>query len=359
VSVRGADGVPPLIFVGGTGRSGTHAVAKLLGGARRLEDVRMEVRFHVDPGGFPDLLAGRTSKRSFLRRLRGFWWKRYRGGGRPPDILPWFSLGRRPRGLHKLVPEDRFRAATERFENEFDSDPVGASRRLYYDLLWPLVSEAGADALVEMSCETAAQAPVLARIFPEAKFVHVVRDGRDASASRVRQGRGLLYPRTRAQGIRWWEERVRRIEVAFDELPEERTTTISLDLLVQERPLRKGMKKLLEFVGLSKGRRVRRYFRNRINPELGNVGRWRRGLSEGRQARLGAEYEAAIQRLERDGARCAPLLREVFDAELELAARGSAPEPAAEGEMDGAPSSAEAPAEGKADRPSETAAETR
>ena len=321
------EGVPPLVFVGGTGRSGTHVVAKLLGRARRLEDVTMEVRFHVDPGGFPDLLAGRISKERFLRRLRGFWWRRYRGGGRPPDILPWLSLGREPRGLFKIVPEERFKAATERFEREFDRNPDAACRNLYYDLLWHRVTDAGADALVEMTCDSAAQAPVLARIFPEAKFVHVVRDGRDASASRVRQGRHLLYPRTRVQGIRWWEDRVRRIEGAFDQLPEDRTVTINLDLLVQQRPRRKGMKKLLEFVGLTKGRRVRRYFQRTISPEHGNVGRWRRGLSERRQRRVLAEYEAALERLERDGARSAPLLREVFESEAKLAAKGPPPEP--------------------------------
>ena len=47
--------------------------------------------------------------------------------------------------------------------------------------------------------------------FPEgARFVHVVRDGRDASASRVAQARWLVYPRTRRQGIEWWEQRMRR-----------------------------------------------------------------------------------------------------------------------------------------------------
>jgi hypothetical protein len=330
------EGVPPVIFVGGTGRSGTHVVAKLLGRARRLEDITMEVRFHADPGGFPDLLAGRTTKERFLRRLRGFWWKRYRAGGRPPDILPWFRLGREARGLHKIVSRERFDSATEAFERDFDRYPEDACRSLYLELLWPRVEAAGADALVEMTCDNAAQAPALARIFPEAKFIHVVRDGRDASASRVRQGRRLLYPRTRVQGIRWWEERVRRIERAFDELPQDRILTISLDLLVQGWPRRKGMKKLLEFVGLTKGRRVRRYFRRTISPEHGHVGRWRRGLSQRRQERVRVEYEAALERLDHDGARCVPMLREVLQAEQELAAKGPPPIPDAGSDADGA-----------------------
>jgi Sulfotransferase family len=323
--VTGNDHPPRVTFVGGTGRSGTHVVAKLLGKTRELEDIRQEVRFHVDPGGFGDLLAGRISLKRYVRRLRGFWWKRYRGGGRPPDILPWLPLGRRPRGLHKLVDPQVFELAVSRFEADFPERREGACRELFFNLLWPLADRKGAAGLVEMSCDSAVSAPALARVFPDAKFIHVVRDGRDASASRVRQGRHLLYPRTRAQGIRWWESRVRRIEAALAELPDSQWETVSLDLLVQPRAKRRGMKVMLDLIGVPKQPRLRRYFRRRVSPELGNVGRWRRDLSERKQERVRAEYERAIARMERDGLRSAPLLREVYEAERELAARGRAP----------------------------------
>ncbi len=213
----------------------------------------------------------------------------------------------------------------QRFERDFPTKREEACRELFFELLWPLAERKSAAGLVEMSCETAASAPALARIFPEARFIHVVRDGRDASASRVRQGRRLLHPRTRVQGIRWWEQRVRRIEAGLSELPQERWTTISLDLLIQPRARRRGMKVILDLIGVPKQPRLRRYFRRHVSPELGNVGRWRRGLSERGQERVRAEYEAAIGRMESDGLRCAPLLREVYEGERELAARGSAP----------------------------------
>ena len=97
-------------------------------------------------------------------------------------------------------------------------DLEAACRRLFYDLLWFRVDEGvreGEDnprgeALVEQSTDNVAAAPTLARLFPEARFIHVVRDGRDASASRVAQTRGLVRPRTRVQGIEWWEERIAR-----------------------------------------------------------------------------------------------------------------------------------------------------
>ncbi|HEX6117611.1 MAG TPA: sulfotransferase [Solirubrobacterales bacterium] len=301
-----------LVFVGGTGRSGTHLVAKLIGRHAEFENVPIEVRFHADPGGFPDLLAGRVRKEQFLRRLRGFWWRRYRSGGRPPDILPWLALGREPRGLHKFVDEDEFEAAAARFDERFDAEPEAACRELFEALLRPLAHRAEKPGLVEMSCATTVAAPALARIFPDALFIHVVRDGRDASASRVRQGRGLLYPRTRVQGVRWWEGRVRRIEAALAELPSDRVLTLSLDWLVQVPPNRRGYKLMRRFLGIEKQKTADTMFKRKVNPGRANVGRWRRGLSEDAQAKVRAEYEAALERLEADGLVSAPLLREIY-----------------------------------------------
>jgi Sulfotransferase family len=308
---------PDLVFVGGTGRSGTHLVAKLIGRHAEFENVPIEVRFHSDRGGFPDLLAGRVSKDRFLRRLRGFWWRRYRSGGRPPDILPWLPLGREPRGLHKFVPKERFDAATARFEERFDDEPEAACRELFEELLRPLAADAGKPGLVEMSCATTVAAPALARVFPEALFVHVVRDGRDASASRVRQGRGVLYPRTRVQGVRWWENRVRNIEAALAELPEDRVLTLSLDWLVQRPPNRRGYRLLRRFLGIEKQKTADTLFKRKVSPERANVGRWERGLSASARDRVRTEYEASLERIESDGLASAPLLREIYRFEGE------------------------------------------
>src|SRR3954465_9888741 len=189
---------PPVLFVGGTGRSGTHVLAKLLGKHSKMALVPVEVRFHVESSGYPGLLSGSVSKEQFLRRLRGFWWRGFQT--------------RRMRGLYRFVPRERVEQAVDRFEASFGGGPEGACRELFYDLLDVRLERANAPTLVEQSCDTIAQGGTLARLFPEAKFIHVVRDGRDASASRVSQTRGLVYPRTRRQGLSWWEERIRAID---------------------------------------------------------------------------------------------------------------------------------------------------
>ncbi len=289
---------PPVLFVGGTGRSGTHVLAKLLSRHPRLAMFPMEVRFHVEERGFPGLLAGRVSKQQFVRRLRGFWWKGFQT--------------RRMRGLFRFVAADRFEQAVASFEEGFDSDPEEACRTLFYDLLWDRVESSGADALVEQSCDTIAHAPTLVRLFPEAKFIHVVRDGRDASASRVAQTRGLVYPRTRRQGLEWWERRIRAIDAGARAIPPERLLTISLDELLLLGP-RRGLKHICRFEGVYVNRKMKQFFNRRMSSRLAHSERWRDGLSDRRAAGLERLYEQIVDRLEADDVGCAALLRRTLE----------------------------------------------
>lgn len=289
---------PPVLFVGGTGRSGTHVIAKLLGKHSKLALVPVEVRFHVEAAGFPGLLSGEVSKERFLKRLRGFWWRGFQT--------------RRMRGLFKFVPRDRFEAAVAEFDAAYGVDGESACRRLFYELLGVRLERAGAEGLVEQSCDTIVQGPTLERLFPEAKFIHVVRDGRDASASRVSQTRGLIHPRTRRQGLDWWEERIRAIDAGARAIPRERLLTVSLDeLLLLGRP--RGLTPICRFSGVYVRKKMKRFYRRRMSPELAHSERWRAGLSDRRAAELERRYEEIVAGLEADGIACAPLLRRTLD----------------------------------------------
>ena len=70
-----------------------------------------------------------------------------------------------------------------------------------------------------MSCFTIAESPTLLRLFPEAKLIHTVRDGRDAGSSKVSKRQKRSHPRDGAEGLRWWEGRLRKIEAGVRELP--------------------------------------------------------------------------------------------------------------------------------------------
>jgi Sulfotransferase family len=291
----------PIVFVGGTGRSGTHVVARLLSRSEHYGLVPVECRFHTDDDGFPGLLAGEVSKQEFLRRLRGFWWRGFQTN--------------RLRGLHRFVPRERFDRALAAFDEAFESEPEAACRQLFLDLLWP-VTGAGdgrpADGIVEQSCDVIAQAPTLVRLFPEARFVHVVRDGRDASASRVSQTRMLVYPRNRRQGLEWWEARIRRIDAGANAIPEDRLLEVELGAFLT-RGRREQLRNLASHAGIRAGNRLKRFVRRRMSHRAANQERWRQGIPESEQAEIDSLYRAALERLERDGIGCAPLLRSAYE----------------------------------------------
>lgn len=298
---------PPVLFVGGTGRSGTHVLAKLLGRHSKMALVPVEVRFHVEASGFPGLLDGSVTKEQFLRRLRGFWWRGFQT--------------RRMRGLYRFVPEKRFEHAVGTFETAFDGDPESACRALFYDLLGVRLERAGAQSLVEQSCDTVAQGATLARLFEDAKFIHVVRDGRDASASRVSQMRGIVYPRTRRQGLQWWEERLRSVDAGARGIPRDRLITVSLDeLLLLGR--HHGLRPICRFVRIYPQPKMKRFFRRRMTTELAHSERWRAGLSDRRAERLERAYAEIVDGLEADGVACAPLLRRTLDRSRGLSPEG-------------------------------------
>lgn len=313
-----AKGPAELVFVGGTGRSGTHIVASLLGQHSRFAAIPIECRFHCNPMGLADVVEGRATPEDFVGKLRRFWWHRVRMGGRATVRLRRL-VGRgdgdaKVRGLHKITTREALDEAIARFERESRDDVVSASRGIFFDLLGPYAAERGRPALVEMSCFTIAAAAGLGEIFPEARFVHSVRDGRDSGSSKVSKRQKEHHPTDVASGIEWWEERlllaeegVRRLEDA-----ENRVHVVSLDELVSEdrEPTLAG---LLDFLGIAEEPALREFFDQRMSAGAAHRERWREGHSEAEQAVIVAAYEAALERISAEGFHCAPELTRSFE----------------------------------------------
>ena len=304
---------PDLIFIGGTGRSGTHVLSHLLGSHPRYARVPIECRFHCNPQGFPDLLSGRIDSEIFLRKLKKFWWRRIRAGEVAPVVARRLAFGRKVRGLHKIVPRERFDAAIADFERTQLSDIEAACRNLFLDLLWPLTAEQQKPGLIEMSCFTIAESPTLQRLFPEAKLIHTVRDGRDAASSKVSKRQKRSHPRDGFEGLRWWEGRLRNIERGVNQLDDpSKLLCISLDDLVDGD--REGVyADLLAFTGLDDRAEMRAFFDGEMSAGAAHKARWREGLSAEQQAALVREYEKVLERLERESFHCAPQLRAAYE----------------------------------------------
>ena len=293
-----------IVFVGGTGRSGTHVLGRLLGEHSRYADVPIEARFHCNKRGLPALLEGRVSLATFTAKLREFWWHRVRVDGQP-------------RGLYNLITRAQLERGLERFEAAFHSDPLDAGRGLFRDLLWGVAHEEGKPGLVEMSSRNLREAQTLRRLFSGARFVHAVRDGRDAASSVTTKTWG---PDRLVAAIDWWADRLREIEagVRGEEdgapyaIPPERLGVVVLEeLVLDERD--QAYADLLDFLELDDEPGIRGHFERRLSAADAHQGRWQEGVGGLARRRVRRKYRRTLAALEREGNHAARPLIEAFE----------------------------------------------
>lgn len=171
---------------------------------------------HCEPGGLLDLVEGRASVGGFERRLRERWWPRLGGG------------------------EAELEAALAEFEGAYRADPLGAAAALFRRL-------AAVPEGVVPVCrhpEVLPHAQGLLRLFPQARFVHVV--------AVAPPGGGTPVARLRA--LAGWAADLRRIESGLRDaddgvsfaLPAERFLALRVD---PGQP-RAALERLAGFLGL-------------------------------------------------------------------------------------------------------------
>ena len=284
---------PEPIFVGGSPRAGTHAMGRLVSADPRYHLIPIESRLHSGGGGLPDLLAGRTDLHGFLDRCRGHWWARK-------------GLQRRGRGLRKIIERGDLEAALDDFERGFESDPWQASRRLVRALLDPVAERHGKPAWVDVTGGNIAGAPTLHRLFPHARFVNMVRDGRAVAAAMLRK-QSMTDDGLKA--LSTWEKRVREAHAAMGALPPEAVLVVHLDDLValdRERTFRR----LVEFLHVDEDAPMRRYFDAHISADAAHFGRWRERLPPPEARRIDRRYRRLVRDLRREGIAWAPAPRD-------------------------------------------------
>jgi hypothetical protein len=281
------DTFPEPIFIGGFGRSGTHAIGPLVGAHPRYHLIETEARFHAVKGGLPDLLAGRVELDSFLEGCRGVWWKR------------GFM---RPQGLHRLVERDELERALTEFEAAYAADPWEAGRRLVRQVIEPKAKRAGKPSWVELTGRSILYAPTLLRLFPNARFINMVRDGRAVAGGHVKKIDMTDDPLEALEG---WERMVRASHEAIRAVPERSVLVIHLDDLVA-RDREAAYRRVVEFLEVEDDAPMRRYFDKRISADRAHVGQWRERMPPPEARKVDRRYRKMIRELQRDGVWWAP-----------------------------------------------------
>lgn len=251
------------IFIGGTGRSGTTAVFRVLATGRRIVSAAPELRIHIDPKGALNLLDAMTENWSpyqadgalddFVRLVRACRGRSRelvvatRALGRRVRVSPWryagWSLGsyfgyvtyddKLRELLTKLTfgRSDGYWAGTRSFTFHptiYDTRPLtrdeaGKMIGAYFNGLYEAIAGPDDRYWIESSPYSILHADRLLEIFPGAKFVHVIRHPLDALSSYLRMhwgGKDVLAVARRLLHIheRWRLVRTRIPESSYIEL---------------------------------------------------------------------------------------------------------------------------------------------
>jgi hypothetical protein len=119
-------------------------------------------------------------------------------------------------------------------------------------------------------------------LWPDARFIHLVRDGRDVALSTLPTGRaGTVW-----RGIRWWVEAEHLWERMEHKLPIERQLTVHYEKLTSE-PERE-LRRICQFLGVAFSPELLRYDASEVHATP--VGKWRDADPADVAA---AEYEGA------------------------------------------------------------------
>lgn len=174
------------IFIGGTGRCGTTILNRVLNLHPRIFCLRWETQFIVAPGGLINLASGGWAAddlENFIEQLRTRWFHRSvkrndshaYAAGLSYDVTGQ-ELEESIRYLRRSVPRARGGMA------------YTIAARFVDHLFAPAVQRAGAHRWCEKTPRSILYVDKLAEMYPNMRFVHIIRDGRDVAASMISHG---------------------------------------------------------------------------------------------------------------------------------------------------------------------------
>jgi hypothetical protein len=289
------------VFIGGTGRSGTWVIGRMLAAHPRFTTVHTELRFHSSSPGFAQVLSGDLEPDAFARTVQRRWYRPTGGSGKP-------------KGLQLLLGPAGLRWALDRFVVRARTDVPGALGQLMLDIVDPYAASRDAVNWAETTPDNASAAAALTAALPTARVVHTVRDGRDVAASVATMPWG---PDTIEEGLEWWATRIRRAHAGAEGADPSRLHVVRLEeLLYLDRDRR--FTELVGFLGFEDDARLRRYFDEQMDGKGGHVGRWRGQVSDDERDRVDGRYRQIVDELRAEGVTCLPTDVDAID---DLAAR--------------------------------------
>ena len=291
------------VFIGGSGRSGTTVTLNLLQRHPQFHaSLPREIKFLTTRHGLLDLvytrpfsveedfngfrnnlvtrafpLLGRNKLDFFTKNLFDRWWSEEGKAGKA-------------RGLVQSISLEAVECAHNEFIQAFAIDRERAAREFFYTLADAQIKK---DALYfgDSTPVNMMHADLIHELFPEARFVNVLRDGRDVALSVSKERWGPTDP---YEALSWWAKRVHRSAVALKNVNPASVLQFRVeDLIVHERE--KSYVNLLNFLKLEDSEVLREYFAEQLTAERLHPGRWRTEVKD--TERFDAKYKALCKKL--------------------------------------------------------------
>lgn len=296
------------VFIGGSGRSGTTVTLNMLQRHPQFHaSLPREIKFLTSRHGLLDLvynrpfsveedlhglrfnlvsrvlpLVGRNKMHFFTHNLNGRWWSEPGKAGKP-------------RGLVQSISQDVVEQAHRTFIQSFKSDPTGASREFFYTLAQAQFKKPDIQYFGDSTPVNMMHSDQIKKLLPEARFINVIRDGRDVALSITKERWGPNDPYV---GLKWWAHRILKSAEALAKVDKNAVYEFRIeDLVVHSRD--NSYKNILNFLELDDAPEIHEYFREKMSTERLHIGRWRTEVNE--PERFNAQYKSLCKNLSSKG----------------------------------------------------------
>lgn len=265
-----------LIFSGGTGRSGTTIIGRLLS---RHSQVTMskpaEIKFLTSGNGILDLYSGRKVGRyrkllfteklhleRFRYRLFHEWWEREAKDGSRAGLV---------QGIERKELNELF----ESLKNTFEYDKTIALQSFLYGFVRIQSNNANKPLWIDTTPINMFRSNEITNLLPEARFIHIIRDGRDVIASVIRERWG---PKTYDEGLVWYRKRMLK-NISNSLLLGNKVLTISLENLVIHKR-NKTLHSILDFLNLKSENAFETFFNEVMLESSISRNRWEKEVKD-------------------------------------------------------------------------------
>jgi hypothetical protein len=300
-------GFTPL-FTGGSGRSGTTILINLLNKHPQVHaSLPREIKYLTSRFGLVDLnfgrpfryeedirgvrnniaanifnLLGKRKLDHFLTYLNNTWWS---------------EIGKKDkaRGLVQGISKAQLSTAIENFEKYYSVDKMRASRAFFYEISNAQISKPAIKYFADSTPVNLMQSDLIYKIFPSAKFINIIRDGRDVALSVSREKWG---PNDPYQALDWWANRILVAHKSLKQVRESDQINLRLeDLIINNRSHEYA--KILNFLKIEDFSDMRNYFDLQMSPGNMSQAEWKKQVKN--PDKFNKKYDKILLKLKSKG----------------------------------------------------------